>query len=87
MMDVLTGPFAGNNSLYACDWNCTAASERTGWVTADAPLKGLERSSYLKPSKSNPLVYCVSQSSLEVLSSSIDDINSIEILSNCSSDK
>ena len=53
---VLTGPSAGNNSLYACDWNCVTASARTGCVAQDAPWKGTVLFSYLNPKRSKPVV-------------------------------
>ena len=56
MIWVLTGPAAGNNSLYANAWNWVTASANTGWVAPDAPLNGSDLSSYLNPNKSKPLV-------------------------------
>ena len=53
---VFTGPCEGNNSLYACAWNCVIASDNNGCVTPEAPLKGLDGCVYLKPNRSSPLV-------------------------------
>ena len=51
---VITGPLAGNNSLYASAWNCVTASANTGWVAPDAPWNGSVLLSYLNPKRSNP---------------------------------
>ena len=84
---VLTGPSGGINSFNACAWNCTIASDKSGWYTPHAPLNGLVRSSIEKPSSSKPLAYCFSHSSREDLSASNSIIKSCDKLLSTSSGK
>ena len=62
MIFVRTGPWAGNDSVIASDWNRTTASVIIGWNTPDAPFQGSVRSSTCKPSSFKPSVYAFSHS-------------------------